>query len=88
LNVTGPHGLFAIVVSTSWWAASVDADSRGEFDAAVEDLHWVIQNLIHVNSQVTGSKPAATAATNYPGHGEREPGKRKIKPTSKVTHRN
>jgi hypothetical protein len=59
LNITGPSGLFAIVVSTSWWAASVESDSQGEvFSAAVKDLHWAINSLIHFNSrlQVTGGE--------------------------------
>jgi len=87
LNVSGPHGLFAVVVSASWLVASADMDSHGVFDAVVEDLHWVIENLIYFNSQsqqATGSGPGVTAAVHFPGHGERDPGKRKIKPTPKV----
>lgn len=85
LNVTGPHGLFAVVVSTSWWAAA-DEESRASFDAAVEDLHWVIKKLIHFNSgsQVAEPRPITTTETHFPGHGERNPGKRKVKPTAKV----
>lgn len=91
LNVTGMNGLFAIVMSTSWWAASVELDShRAAFDSAVEDLHWVIENLNYFNSQALVAKTGpvdATAGDHFPGHGERDPGKRKIKPTPKVTNR-
>jgi hypothetical protein len=91
LNVTGPSGLFAVVMSTSWWATSTDSDPRrGAFNAAVEDLHWVIENLIHFNSPalVVGSGQIDTATTDhFPGHGKRDPGKRRIKPTPKVSNR-
>ena len=88
LNVTGPHGLFAVVMSTSWWAVSTDLDPRcrAVFDAAITDLLWVIGNLTRFNSgsQATGPEPKTVAAAHFPGHGERGPGKRKIKPSSKV----
>ena len=89
MNVTGPHGLFAVVVTTSWWVATVDADSRGTFDAIVEDLHWVIGNLIHINSksEATRSEPDTATKTQFPGSSNRDPSKRKIKPTMKVRER-
>lgn len=89
LNVTGPHGLFTIVMSTSWWAASASLDSqRASFDAAVADLHWVIKNLICINSQsrVTQSEAVPAPKNKFPGHSERESGKRQIKPSFKAIH--
>jgi hypothetical protein len=88
LNITGPHGLFAVVMSTSWWAASANLVShRAAFDAAVTDLHWVIENLVDWNSpsQVTELQPNTGPATHFPGHGERGPGKRKIIPSLKAS---
>ena len=90
LDVSGPHGLFAFIMSTAWWATSADSDLHREaFGAVVEDIHWVIENLIYFNSrlQVTGPEPTAAVETRFPGHGDREPGKRKIKPTPKVCNR-
>ena len=87
LNITGPHGLFAVVISTSWWATSTNSDShRTAFDAAVTDLQWVIENLAHYNSrlQQTGAEPNTAPAIHFPGHRERDAGKRKIKPSSKA----
>lgn len=79
LNVTGPHGLFAIVMSTSWWAASTNQGSHSPvFDAAVTDLRWVIEQLTE-NRLGTGMGQA----NKFPGHGNRAPGKRQIKPSSK-----
>jgi len=91
LNVTGTSGLFAIILSTAWWAASLKPDSHREaFDSAVEDLLWVVENLNYFNSQlpVAGTAQAnAGALDHFPGHGTRDPGKRKIKPTPKVSNR-
>ena len=90
LNVTGPHGLFAVVMSTSWWAASGALDRhRKGFDAAVADLRWVIEHLLHFNSQLQATRPEPKAApvNHFPGHGERDAGKRKIKPSSKACNR-
>jgi hypothetical protein len=88
LNITGSHGLFAVVMSTSLWAASANLDPhRAPFDAAVADLHWVIENLIRFNSrsQVTQSE-ADPAPGKFPGHRQRESGKRKVKPSFKASH--
>jgi len=91
LNVTGTSGLFAVVMSTSWWAAAAGSGShRGELDSAIEDLCWVIENLLHFNSRlpVVGTgRVDAPEADHFPGHGARDPGKRKIKPTPKVSNR-
>ena len=91
LNVTGTSGLFAIIMSTSWWAASVGLGSHcAVFDSAVEDLRWVIENLDHFNSQLPVARAGqvdASEADHFPGHGARDPGKRKIKPTPKVSNR-
>ena len=87
LNITGPHSLFAVVMSTSWLAASAGlGPHRGSFDAAVADLHWVIENLIHFNSQSQAVEPKLDSAPvkHFPGHGERDVGKRRIKPSSKA----
>jgi hypothetical protein len=86
LNVTGPHGLFPVVMSTSWWASADPGPHRAVFDAAVTDLSWVIENLISFSSRSPESQLAAKLPTNkFPGHGERAPGKRKVKPSSKVS---
>jgi len=88
LNVTGPHGLFAVVMSASWWADSMDLGSlRDVFSAAVDDLHWVIENLVDFNSQSHGTQsgPVIAPLNRFPGHGEREVGKRLVKPSYKVS---
>ena len=60
LNVTGPHGLFAIVVSASWWAGSMESDHlRTALSATIDDLRWVIENLIYFNAQSQATKPAS-----------------------------
>jgi hypothetical protein len=80
LNATGPHGLFPLVVSASWWAGC------GKYSDAVDDLHWVMEVLLHVNSQSSDPAPESNAASlnHFPGHGERAAGKRKVKPSAKA----
>ena len=87
LNVMGPHGFFAVIMSASWWVNSMDLESfHDTFSPAVEDLHWVIEGLIHYNTQSKeiGSKPSSTPPGQFPGHHDREPGKRQVKPSYKV----
>lgn len=91
LNVTGPHGLFAIILSTAWWAASMDSDSdHALFNAAIEDLHWVLEKLVCSSSQprAAGLEPNLVSDAGLPGQAERAPGKRKVKPTAKALYRN
>ena len=86
LNVTGPSGLFSFVISTSWWAATMGSDShRGGFSSAVEDLRWVVENLISFNSQLQVAAGNTAPVDHFPGHGGRDPGKRKVKPTPKAS---
>ena len=85
LNVTGPHGLFPVVVSTSWWVSADLGPQRSVFDTAVTDLRWVIGKLIYFNSRLSeGGFTTKLLANKFPGHHERAPGKRKVKPSSKV----
>jgi hypothetical protein len=88
LNITGPHGLFAVVMSASWWANSMGSDaSHNPFSAAVEDLQWVIENLVEFNLQSPGTRsgPDTTPLGHFPGHGGREVGKRQVKPSYKAS---
>jgi len=90
LNVTGPHGLFALVVSASWWAGSMGSDPlRVAFSAAIDDLHWALERLVSINikSQQLTPKPKTAPVSRFPGHGERDPSKRKVKPSSKACNR-
>jgi len=39
----GQNGLFLVVISTAWWASSIRSEKDwAEFDEAVEDIQWVI----------------------------------------------
>ena len=59
---------------------------REVFDAAVEDLDWVIEHLINFNSQlqVAEPEPDTTPLVSSPSPNVRGPGKRKVRPTAKV----
>ncbi|KAF9792304.1 hypothetical protein BJ322DRAFT_1102818 [Thelephora terrestris] len=81
-----PSGLFALVISTSWWANTVETESqRKAFDSAVEDLRWVVEKLISFNSKATPCDPVP--ADHFPGHSGQDPGKRQVKPTPKASNR-
>jgi hypothetical protein len=89
LNATGPHGLFALIISASWWVSLMESDdSRAAYAAAIDDLHWALENLLHFNCRFQDKpKPSPTPATlnaGFPGHGERGTGRRNIKPTLKA----
>lgn len=47
----GQNGLFLAVMAISWWAPAVKlAGDVAYFEEAVDDLHWVIQELIRTRS--------------------------------------
>ena len=89
LNATGPHGLFAVIMSASWWVNSMDSESfHDTFSPAIEDLRWVTESLIYFNSQLqeTESTPSPTPTPLFPGHRNRESGKRQVKPSYKAAN--
>jgi len=47
----GPNGIFLAIMAISWWAPAVKlASEAAYFEEAVDDLHWVIQQLIRTRS--------------------------------------
>lgn len=47
----GKDGLFIAVMALSWWAPAVQSpDDIAFFEAALTDLHWVVQELIRVKT--------------------------------------
>lgn len=43
----GRNGLFLVILSTAWWASSVQSTKDwAEFDEAVDDVQWVIEQAI------------------------------------------
>lgn len=39
--------MFIVVMSTTWWATSLEsADDRRSFDEAVDDIRWVITQIL------------------------------------------
>jgi len=47
LAARGQNGMFMVVMSTTWWATSLEsAEDRYLFDEAVDDIRWVIMQVL------------------------------------------
>jgi len=47
----GQNGIFLAIMATCWWARAVEsAEDFSLFEEAVDDIHWVIQQLIRAHS--------------------------------------
>jgi hypothetical protein len=86
--------MFVVVMSTTWWAASLkSADDRRLFDEAVADIQWVIEQILgpspaHTTPGVTqdlsptpGPQIPPPPVVSWQVRGE---GKRRPKPTTKL----
>ena len=94
LGARGQNGMFLVVMSTTWWAASLKpTDDRGTFDGAMDDIRWVILQILEplpaTDAQratqdptppPASQKPVSTAATWQ----TRTDGKRRSKPSRKL----
>jgi len=47
LTARGQNGMFIVIMSTTWWAASLKpTDDRGMLDEAISDVRWVIEQIL------------------------------------------
>ena len=75
----GRYGLFLAVMAISWWAPAVKlVDDVTSFEGAVEDLHWVIRELIRTRSGDDPPPqplppPQPEPASHLAQHGYQEP---------------
>lgn len=88
LSARGQSGLFLVIMSTAWWASSLQsADHRRFFDEAVDDVRWVIEQQLKtapVPKVPPVDKPLG-AVENLPAQAkylQRGEGKRKAKPSA------
>ena len=76
LAARSKNGLFMVIMSTTWWAASLKpADNRRSFDEAVDDVRWVIERMLESRSGsgTTGaiqdpSRPQGPQVPSSPGN--------------------
>lgn len=82
----GPNGIFLAVMATCWWAqAMTSAEDFMLFEEVVDDVHWVIQQLIHSHSsQAVPDKPQPPLPTSWTRTFARSDGKRQVKPSQRV----
>lgn len=49
LAARGKNGLFLVIMTTAWWATALRSDDqRHLFEAAVDDIHWVIEQQLQL----------------------------------------
>ena len=59
----GKDGLFLAVVSLGWWVLAQDAPEDSKVNEAIEDVTWVIKNLVSLlstSATISSAPPAAT----------------------------
>jgi len=94
LGARGQNGLFLVVMSTTWWAFSVQSEKEwAEFNKAVDDIQWVIDQVTDSLKALpapappapapskTSQKPKTSLGTALITRGE---GKRQPKPTRRL----
>ena len=90
LRARGQNGIFIVVMSTTWWAASLtSAEESSKFDEAIADVHWVFDQLLKSYPvQSTPDPPPPPTNVQKPTSKAswlvRPSGKRQSKPSYKV----
>ncbi|KAF9781857.1 hypothetical protein BJ322DRAFT_1010522 [Thelephora terrestris] len=96
IGARGQNGLFLVVVSTTWWAFSIRSEEEWvEFDKAVDDIRWVIDQVMESHKALQASEPPAPLAQPAPSQNPqkskpevtwmaRATGKRQPKPSRKL----
>ena len=82
----GPNGIFLAIMATCWWAQAVEsAEDFMLFEEVIDDIHWVVQQLIHTHpSPSTVDTPQPPPSTSWARTFSRGDGKRKVKPSQRV----
>ena len=91
----GQNGLFLVVISTTWWASSIQSEADWiSFDEAVDDIRWVIDQVITTLSALPAPTPPAprtranASQESAPAPGAtwmaRSSGKRQPKPSRRL----
>lgn len=82
----GQNGIFLVIMATCWWArAVVSAEDFALFEEAVDDIHWVIQQLVLTHSSPSASdEPQPPPSTPWARTFSRGNGKRMVKPSQRA----
>lgn len=82
----GQNGIFLAIMATCWWAQAVgSAKDFALFEEAVDDIHWVIQQLTPTHSPPSASnEPQPLSSTPWAHTFSRGVGKRKVKPSRRA----
>lgn len=66
----GKDGLFLVIVSLGWWVIARNPSEDSEVDEAIEDVTWVINNLVSLLSIVPAGSDT-TEDSSPPPRGKR-----------------
>ena len=83
----GQNGLFLVVISTAWWASSIQSEEAWVvFDEAVDDIQWVIDQTINALKSLPAPHDASETSVPAPGAAwmARQDGKRQSKPSRRL----
>jgi len=84
----GKDGLFLAVVSLGWWLLARDPSEDSMVDEGIEDVTWVINNLVSVLSVAATSGPNMALVHSAPPSTKqraKRPAPTKLNPPSKRT---
>ena len=89
LSSCGQSGLFLVIMSTSWWATSLQSpNQRHSFEEAVDDIRWVIEQQVNEplvpNNPVVDEGIPNMSDPTLPSWLVRKDGKRKSKESCKL----
>lgn len=80
----GQNGIFLAIMATCWWARAVTSvEEFVLFEEAVDDIHWVTQQLIHPPA-FTPDESQPSQPTSWARTFSRGDGKRTVKPSRRV----
>ena len=89
----GSNGIFLVIMTMCWWAKALEStDDFIQFEEAVDDIHWVINQFADAHSPPSASdepQPPPSASrpppsASWPHTFSRSDGKRAVKPSQRV----
>ncbi|KAJ7601428.1 hypothetical protein DFH06DRAFT_1154134 [Mycena polygramma] len=70
LKEPGVNGMYTVLICLKWWKAALDAGKEdAEWDEAVSDVTWAIQQMVPHDAPCTGQGGGTTTSTSATGAG-------------------
>jgi len=89
VGARGQSGMFLVVMSTTWWASSIDSEEeQALFDEAMDDIHWVINQVVGrfntIQTPIPPPKPSNKTPPLQANWMTRADGKRQSRPSRRM----